>query len=462
MSQFLTTKRVLLTVAFCCMSSLGSVATAQSFDNLIEKVRTEKAAIQTLNRERESRFRADLDAKRKLNADVQQKKTAAEARTNQLDAAFIANEKAIEELNGLLQVNQGNLGELFGVTRLVAGDALGVLTESLNNTQLSSNVGAEEEDRLEFMRRMSAAAELPSIVDLERIWLELMDEMKAQTEVARYTAPVLQPDGTASEMEVVRVGPFTAYSEGKYLIYTSSNSSLNLLSRQPVDAEIVNTAQALVSNASGSGYAKAIVDPAQGALLSQYVERPDFVERIQHGQVVDWVIVAVGAIGVLVAAFQYIYLFVAKAGVSSQLRKLSEPLKGNALGRMLLAVSGSEKEAADVVELRISEAVLREIPRLERFQAFLRLAVAAGPLLGLIGTVIGMILTFESITASGSADPKLMAQGIGQAMIATVLGLGIAIPLLFINAGLVSLSKSIIHVLEEQSTSLMGRILKQH
>jgi len=125
-------------------------------------------------------------------------------------------------------------------------------------------------------------------------------------------------------------------------------------------------------------------------------------------------------------------------------------------------VQGTEKESPQVVELRISEAVLREIPKLERFQSFLRLAVSAGPLLGLIGTVIGMIITFESITASGSSDPKLMAQGIGAAMIATVLGLGIAIPLLFLNAGLVSLSKSVIHVLEEESTSLLAKRLQQH
>ena len=115
----------------------------------------------------------------------------------------------------------------------------------------------------------------------------------------------------------------------------------------------------------------------------------------------------------------------------------------------------------EVVELRISEAVLREIPALERFQAFLRLAVAAGPLLGLIGTVIGMILTFDSITASGSSDPKLMAQGIGQAMIATVLGLGVAIPLLFLNAGLVSLSRSVLSILAEQSTRLMANRLER-
>jgi biopolymer transport protein ExbB len=110
----------------------------------------------------------------------------------------------------------------------------------------------------------------------------------------------------------------------------------------------------------------------------------------------------------------------------------------------------------ELAELRISEAVLREVPRLERFQGFLRLAVAAGPLLGLVGTVIGMIITFRAIVASGSSDPKLMAHGIGQAMIATVLGLGIAIPLLFINSGLAALSHGVTQILDEQSHSLLA------
>ena len=190
----------------------------------------------------------------------------------------------------------------------------------------------------------------------------------------------------------------------------------------------------------------------------------DVIERIEEGEVIGWVIVAVGFIGVLVALFQYGYLFLARSAVASQLKKLNVPIKNNCLGRMLIEVTGDKNrnyinERPEVVELRISEAVLREIPKLERFQSFLRLAVAAGPLLGLIGTVIGMILTFDTITASGSSDPKLMAQGIGQAMIATVLGLGVAIPLLFLNAGLVSLSKGVIHVLEEQSTRLMAHRL---
>ena len=117
-------------------------------------------------------------------------------------------------------------------------------------------------------------------------------------------------------------------------------------------------------------------------------------------------------------------------------------------------------DEAEVVELRISEAVLKELPPIERYQSLIKLVVAAGPLLGLVGTVLGMIETFQSITESGSSDPKLMAAGIGKAMIATVLGLGIAIPLLFINSALASRSKRIIQILDEQSTGLLAETLE--
>ena len=153
-----------------------------------------------------------------------------------------------------------------------------------------------------------------------------------------------------------------------------------------------------------------------------------------------------------------------RRAVARQLKNLDRPSSDNPLGRVLTSIKAdpeSIEEDAEVVELRISEAVLREVPSLERFQAFLRLAVAAGPLLGLIGTVIGMIITFQSITESGSSDPRLMANGIGQAMIATVLGLGIAVPLLFINAGLASMSRQVVQILDEQSTGLLAESLER-
>ena len=205
-----------------------------------------------------------------------------------------------------------------------------------------------------------------------------------------------------------------------------------------------------------------MIDPTRGVLLSIYAQRPNLKERIDHGEAVGYVIITVGVIGALLAVYQFGYLFLVRLRVKRQLASIEAPQADNPLGRVLSTFEGSAaklEEDAEIVELRISEAVLKEVPALERFQSFLKLAVAAGPLLGLIGTVIGMIVTFQSITESGSSDPKLMAAGISQAMIATVLGLGIAIPLLFAHAWLASLSKSILQVLDEQSTGLLaGRL----
>jgi biopolymer transport protein ExbB len=426
-------------------------------DMLRQAIAAQRTAEATSNKAREQRFTQARDAKRaELNRALRDR-DAAEARSTALDKEYAANEIHIAEVSAQLQVNQGNLGELFGVTRQVSGDVAGTLGGSLTNTQIV--LAAGEEGRVDLMRRLAAATALPSIDDLENMWLAILDELKMTSEVVRYEAPVLAADGiTATPREVVRVGAFGAISNGDYLGYQSSDNQLFMLTRQP-SSDFIRVARNL--QAATSGYVPSIVDPASGALLGLYVQRPNFIERIQNGEVVGYLIVLVAFIGVAVALIQYIYLFITRATVRSQMRNLANPKTNNPLGRLLLSASGKGNESAEVVELRISDSVLREVPRLERFQSFLRLAVAAGPLLGLIGTVIGMIITFESITASGSSDPKLMAQGIGQAMIATVLGLGAAIPLLFLNSGLTALSRGLLNTLEEQGTNLLARKLAE-
>jgi biopolymer transport protein ExbB len=198
--------------------------------------------------------------------------------------------------------------------------------------------------------------------------------------------------------------------------------------------------------------------------LGLYVERPTLEERIELGEEIGYIIIFVGFLGALAWAFQLVYLTMIRLAVNRQLKSLDRPAANNPLGRVLLAFKGDTskiEEDSDIAELRITEAVLREVPKLERFQAFLRLCVAAGPLLGLIGTVVGMIETFQSITESGSSDPKLMAAGIGKAMIATVLGLFIAITLLFANALLNSLSRGIVQMLDEQSAGMLAESIEK-
>jgi biopolymer transport protein ExbB len=435
-------------------------AAAQSqvnFNNLAGLVRELRDAEAALTRERIARFQAELQRQERLARDAETRRNTASARSAALDREWEANEQRIMELNELLTQHQGNLGELFGVTRQVAGDAANTLQQSVLTTQYSVPEGTEE--RSDFLRRLAAARALPSIYELERLWFELQREMTDGAKVVAYETDVLglDPAVPPTRRQIVRVGPFTAVSDGEYLGYMTSRRSLSVLEgRMP--GELQTVARNLQDSPSDAGHVRAVVDPARGALLGLYVQRPGFFTRIQEGEVVNYVILFVGVLGALLAVFQYGYLIVTWAAVRSQVRNLDDPRESNPLGRVLL-VSRSAKTsgtAFDLAELRISEAILRELPKLERFQSFLRLAVAAGPLLGLIGTVVGMIVTFKAITATASSDPKLMATGIGQAMIATVLGLGIAIPLLFVNAGLTEWSRRIIQVLDEQSQSLIA------
>jgi biopolymer transport protein ExbB len=426
----------------------GSARAADDLDKLLEQTRTSRVERAAANAERERRFLADRNQQAELLAQARRERDAEEARGRELSAQFDANELKLKELEGLLKTREGNLGELFGVTRQVAGDVSSVVLNSLTTARFP--------ERDEFLAKLAKAKSLPSIVELEQLWFEMQREMTETGRVARFDTKIVTAEGAPLDAEVVTVGGFIAMSGGQYLSYLPGLKTLATLARQP-PAELTGTAAEV--QAAEQGYVKAFVDPSRGVLLSLYSQRPGVWERIQRGEAVGYVIIAIGVIAALCALYQFLYLVRVRRAVSRQLAHLEAPTTDNPLGRVLQSFKGDAariEEEAEVAELRISEAVLREVPALERFQAFLKLAVAAGPLLGLVGTVIGMIITFQSITESGSSDPKLMAAGIGQAMIATVLGLGIAIPLLFANAGLASLSRSVVQVLDEQSTGLLA------
>jgi biopolymer transport protein ExbB len=429
----------------------------QWWADLTESVRALRADEEGLSQRREEAARAKLEEQERQTREAIDRRDAAEQRSMVLDVEWQRNEERSGELSMLLRQHAGNLGELFGVTRQVASDAANVLEQSLLTAQYAAH--GDREERSEFLRRIAGATALPSITELERLWFELHREMTAAAAVERFAAPVVPVDaGAAPTMsDVVRVGPFTVVGEGEYLGYLPSRKALTRLESQ-LDRKSREIGRQLESAPPDGGYVSAVVDPARGALLGLHVARPNFIERIQHGKAVGYVIIAVGLLGALSGLYQWIYLIVTGRAVGAQLRRLDDPKPDNPLGRLLLTHRRNDRHSENLAlaRLRVSEAVLREVPRLERVQPFLRIAVAAGPLLGLIGTVIGMIITFKVITASGSSDPKLMAQGIGQAMIATVLGLGIAIPLLFLNAALAARSHAITQILDEQSRALLA------
>jgi biopolymer transport protein ExbB len=443
-------------IAACLVQAtlaLGAHAVVESLDELLEQTKNARAIEAKQNAARVEEFLASRDRQAQMLADAKARRDAAQKRSEQLSAAFDANELKLNDLETLLKSREGNLGELFGVTRQLTGDLSSVVYNSLTSAQFPG--------RDLFFSKLAKGKALPSIKELEQLWFEMLREMTETGTVARFKANVVTADGKQEPADVVRIGPFIAMSDGKYLNYAPHEGLLQVLARQP-GPEMIEAAENL--QGATSGYTSSFVDPSRGVLLAIAVQRPDIWERIEHGEAVGYVILLVGVLGSIVAVYQFFYLVFVRMAVSRQLKDLDHPKSDNPLGRVLASFKGDPgriEEDSEVVELRISEAVLKEVPSLERFQAFLRLAVAAGPLLGLIGTVIGMIITFQSITESGSSDPKLMANGISQAMIATVLGLGIAIPLLFANAGLVSLSGGIVQVLDEQSTGLLAERIER-
>lgn len=437
----------------------SSAVVAQDIDSIIAEARSARAASEQLFNQRASQFEAaDAATRQRLMNEATAQRDALAAQVAEKTEIYSENDLEINRLNGELRskANSMGLSEVFGLARQVANDSTTNFQQSMIGAQFPGD------DRVAFLQTVAASNNrMLSIDELERLWFELSREMAATGQVAKFTGSVVLPGGTSETTDIIRIGPFIATAGDRYLTYLPELNRLTVLPRQlnnPFRSDAANLA------AATSGYVQATVDSTRGVLLNMYVERPTLKERIELGEAVGYVIIVVGVVGAVFFVLQLLYLLKQRLAVAAQVRNPESPRPNNPLGRVLLAFKGDGstiEEEADILELRLTEAIMKEAPKLERAQAFLRLAVAAGPLLGLVGTVVGMIITFQSITETGSSDPKIMATGIGQAMIATVLGLGVAVPLLFGNALLTSLSKSIMQILDEQSAGILAETLEK-
>jgi biopolymer transport protein ExbB len=429
----------LLALAFTL--GFGGAALAQqapkTLDDLLEQTRKADLRDNAANREREARFASARDQQAALLREAQNEKAGLEARAASLAKQFEDNDRLLGELQQARDIKAGNLGELFGVLRQAAGDFATAARNSMLTVQIP--------ERIPELDRLAQTKSMPPMEDLQRFWFELQREMTEGGKVTRFNGTVVAPDGSKSEQAILRIG----------------QSGLSQPDKQPPGK--FSSVASKFERQTDDQYHPMVLDPTRGSLLSLFSLRPSFMDRIIHGEAVVFVIIAVGLLGMILGCYQFVYLTMVGAKVRRQLENLQQPNSDNPLGRVLATFKGGrmpQGEDAEVVELRITETVLRELPPIQRYQPFLKLAVAAGPLLGLVGTVIGMIVTFQAITESGSGDPKIMADGIGQAMMATVMGLGIAIPLLFLNSLLQARSKKIVQVLDEQSTGMLAEIIE--
>ncbi|HEC05665.1 MAG TPA: MotA/TolQ/ExbB proton channel family protein [Thiolapillus brandeum] len=437
--------RMILVLLFAALFSTTAFS-AQSLDSLLKEVKQAKAEEARMNKQREAEFLKDKKKQAQLLANAKAKLAAEKARGEQLKKQFDENEQKLAEAEETLERRQGNLGELFGVVRQVAGDVAGVLDASL--------VSAQYPGRTKELVRMSNEKKLPSIPELEELWYQMQHEMTESGKVVKYKDAVVAVDGTESQQEVVRVGVFNAVSNGKFLRYLTETDQLIILPRQPA-ARFTRLAKGLQE--ATSGIVPMAVDPSRGSILNLLVQAPDLKERVAQGKEVGYIIIGLAIFGFLLALYRFIALGITSLKVRSQLKHADTPKKNNPLGRVLLSWYDNKDADLETLERKVDEAVIKEVPKLQRGLSILKILAVIAPLLGLLGTVTGMIQTFQSITLFGTGDPKLMAGGISQALITTVLGLMAAIPLTFLHALVSARSKALVQVLEEQSAGIIAR-----
>lgn len=368
--------------------------------------------------------------------------------STRLETQFEENEIKLANMSETLNKRMGSLKELFGVLQQVAGDT--------QSKFITSNVSAELPGRGAFLselaQKMGSSSKLASIEDIEKVWFELQREMTEQGKVSRFNRDVIVAGGEKVNKEVVRVGSFNLIADGKYLTYNETTNTLSELTRQPASRFQSSAADLQAAN---SGFVDFALDPTGGSILGLLVQAPSTEEQVHQGGAVGYVILAVGLIGLLIALERFVSLMIMGGKIKRQL-KTDVASDDNPLGRVMKVKDQYPDVTYDTLELKLSEAILREMPRITRNLTLIKIISVVAPLLGLLGTVTGMINTFQAITLFGTGDPKLMAGGISTALVTTVLGLVVAIPTVFIYTLLNTRSKNLLVILQEQSAGIIA------
>lgn len=433
------------------LSSSFSVAQekAQTLDQLLDMVKKSQVSESAEHKQREAEFARDKAGQAGLLAQANATRQGEENRSVALEKKYAEQQLLVTQKKAQLNERLGSMRELFGHLTSTAGDLRATLETSLVSAQLPNR--GDFLDAL--IEKMNGSTQLPDIEEIERLWYEVQREMVETGRVVKFTTTVISPSGEQSEREVVRIGAYNLISNGEYLTY--DGRKIEVLARQPA-SDMLTAAAALQS--ATSGVVDVGVDPTGplgGQLLTALIQEPTFMEYLDQGGAVGWVIVYVGIFGMLLGLWRMLVLFSMTAKVKAQL-KSDKPNTNNPLGRVLKVAEENKNVDPETLELKLEEAVLKERPSIESGLAIMKIIAAVGPLLGLLGTVTGMITTFQAITIFGAGDPKNMAGGISAALVTTVQGLVVAIPMVLMHTLVNGRAKSVTHVLDEQTTGIIA------
>jgi len=440
----------MVTAAALTVTAPAFAQDAKSLQELLTEVQKGRSADSAAAKKREREFRAARDKQAQLLREARNALATEERRAKNLEETFQANDRKIADLTEEQREKLANLNELFGVLQQFAGD----FRSQLKLSVISAEFPGRADKLNELIEKTAEGSVLPNISEIRNLWATMLQEAIESGATSTFTAKVVDGELTEPE-EVTRVGTFGVVGNGKYLEYKlpagADEGQLLAFAQQPDGA----IAAAATNIANGSGNVDFAIDPLRGQLFKLLGQSPDLLARVNQGGTIGYIILALGAIAIIVTIIKLVYLILVGGKMKAQM-KSTEPRSSNPLGRVLQTYHDNKSVDVETLELKMDEAILKETPALEFANGFVKIVSVVAPLLGLFGTVTGMINTFQAITLFGTGDPKVMAGGISQALVTTVLGLTVAIPTVLLHAFLAGRTKSLVHILEEQAAGIIA------
>ncbi|EGU30699.1 MotA/TolQ/ExbB proton channel family protein [Vibrio scophthalmi] len=430
-----------LLVSACALSVLSFTTSASS--DFATQAKVENSQQAKHNQSRESGFKATEKELAELKAKLDAKRNQLQTQNDRLAETFGQNEDALARLEEQLRLETGSLGEVFGVVRQNAKELQTELNQSVT--------GVDAQSYNAQIEQIIAATSLPSMPQLTALWKALDEQVQAGGTISFSQVNFVDGEGKTNQVDVARLGAIGLVGNNGYLAWNGQKAEAKAYLKQPEKGPTLS----LVSDLQNGALQNVVVDPSRGIMLEQLALEPSLKDRLQAGGVVGQIILGLLAIGVIIAVFRGVSLAMARQKIRAQLKTPNVP-GNNPLGRILAVYNKEQNRSVEALELRLLEAVVDEQAQLEKGLSMLKLLAALAPMLGLLGTVTGMIETFQVITQFGNGDPKVMAGGISMALVTTVLGLIAAMPLLLAHNVLSSQAESIRNILEKQGIGIVA------
>lgn len=435
-----------LLLIFLLLLNISFASSDVVFGELLKKVKQGYSTQTQEDKNREQRFLQEKNRQEALVSKLKKEIQKLKKQGNTFKKEIQNNEIALQKLTKELTLASGDLGELFGTVKQISSDLKVHIKASLISSTLK--------ERNDFLKVLTSTTKLPDSETLQKLWYIMLEEIVEAGKIVKYKTSIITKEGNQQEQEVIRFGNFNAITQESFLHYNSANAFFIEPNFQP-SSSYLNT----VSNyfTTEEPLYETVIDPTRGTLLDLISQKPTLEERISQGGIIGYIIISLGLLGLSYALIKYLWLEFTSFKIRTQSKNIQNVKYNNPLGRILHIYSENKTLESEELEHKIDEALYKEIPPIQSGFSMLKLFAATSPLLGLLGTVTGMILTFQSITLFGTSDPKLMADGISQALITTMLGLSVAIPLLFAHTFLLTRSKKIITFLEQESIALITK-----